>query len=46
VCEHLYAEDAQSLAQLGRALGVSRQRAGQILAGACDKLRAELSEVA
>jgi RNA polymerase sigma-32 factor len=46
ISEHLYAEDVQSLAHLGRELGVSRQRAGQILADARKKLRAELSCVA
>jgi RNA polymerase sigma-32 factor len=46
VSEHLYAEDGQSLACLGRALGVSRQRAGQILAGAREKLRTQLHCVA
>jgi RNA polymerase sigma-32 factor len=46
VCEHLYTEHAASLTELGRSLGMSRQRAGQILAGACEKLRTELSRVA
>lgn len=46
VCEHLCAEEGQSLAQLGRSLGVSRQRAGQILAGAREKLRVELACIA
>jgi RNA polymerase sigma-32 factor len=46
VCKHLVAAEGQSLAELGRTLGMSRQRAGQILAGACEKLRAELSCVA
>lgn len=46
VCDHLYREDAKSLAELGRMLGVSRQRAGQILEGARQKLRAELQQVA
>jgi RNA polymerase sigma-32 factor len=46
VCEHICAEDEHSLAHLGRTLGVSRQRAGQILRGAEEKLRAELSTVA
>lgn len=46
VCGHLYTDDGQSLAQLGRAIGVSRQRAGQILSGACKKLRVELACVA
>jgi RNA polymerase sigma-32 factor len=46
VCEHWYSDDTQSLAKLGRSFGVSRQRAGQILAGAREKLRAELSCVA
>ena len=46
VCEHLYTEDTRSLTDLGRALGVSRQRAGQIFAHACDKLRAQLVSVA
>jgi RNA polymerase sigma-32 factor len=44
--EHVYTDDGHSLAHLGRALGVSRQRAGQILAGAREKLRAELACVA
>jgi RNA polymerase sigma-32 factor len=42
VCEHLYREDTRSLTDLGRLLGVSRQRAGQIFAHACDKLRVQL----
>ena len=42
VCEHLYTEDTRSLTDLGRVLGVSRQRAGQIFAHACDKLRSQL----
>ena len=46
VREHLCAEDEHSLAHLGRTLGVSRQRVGQILRGAEEKLRAELSTVA
>jgi RNA polymerase sigma-32 factor len=46
VCEHWYGDDTQSLANVGRSFGVSRQRAGQILAGAREKLRAELSRVA
>jgi RNA polymerase sigma-32 factor len=46
VCEHLYTEDTRSLTDLGRVLGVSRQRAGQIFAHACDKLRAQLVSVA
>jgi RNA polymerase sigma-32 factor len=46
ICEHLFCEDARSLAQLARALGVSRQRAGQILAVAREKLRARLACVA
>jgi RNA polymerase sigma-32 factor len=46
VCEHVYTDDGHSLAHLGRRLGVSRQRAGQILAGAREKLRVELSCVA
>ncbi len=43
---HLYSEDSRSLAEIGRGLGVSRQRAGQILAGAREKLRARLARVA
>lgn len=46
VREQFFCEDGKSLADVGRALGVSRQRAGQILAGARDKLRARLSAVA
>ncbi len=46
VQEQFFCEDGKSLADVGRALGVSRQRAGQILAGARDKLRARLSAVA
>lgn len=46
VKEQFFEEDGKSLADLGRALGVSRQRAGQILAGARDKLRARLEAVA
>jgi RNA polymerase sigma-32 factor len=46
VREQFFEEDGKSLADLGRALGVSRQRAGQILAGARDKLRARLEAVA
>jgi len=42
VREQFFEEDGKSLADVGRALGVSRQRAGQILAGARDKLRARL----
>ena len=43
MCTQLGSEEEQSLSQLGRKLGVSRQRAGQILAGAREKLRSELS---
>jgi DNA-directed RNA polymerase sigma subunit (sigma70/sigma32) len=46
VREQFFEEDGKSLADLGRALGVSRQRAGQILAVARDKLRAQLVAVA
>jgi len=46
VHEQFFREDGKSLADVGRALGVSRQRAGQILAGARDKLRARLEAVA
>jgi len=46
VREQFFEDDGQSLADLGRSLGVSRQRAGQILAGARDKLRARLECVA
>jgi RNA polymerase sigma-32 factor len=46
VCEHLYTDETRSLTDLGRVLGVSRQRAGQIFASACDKLRARLASVA
>jgi RNA polymerase sigma-32 factor len=46
VREQFFEEDGKSLADLGRALGVSRQRAGQILAVARDKLRAQLIAVA
>jgi RNA polymerase sigma-32 factor len=42
VREQFFEEDGKSLSDLGRALGVSRQRAGQILAVARCKLRAEL----
>jgi RNA polymerase sigma-32 factor len=42
VCAQLGTEESPSLSQLGRSLGISRQRAGQILAGAREKLRAEL----
>jgi RNA polymerase sigma-32 factor len=43
VVTQLRADDEASLCQLGQKLGVSRQRAGQILAGARDKLRSEMS---
>lgn len=46
VREQFLEEEGMSLADLGRQLGVSRQRAGQILAGARDKLRARLEAVA
>jgi RNA polymerase sigma-32 factor len=46
VREQFFEDDGRSLADLGRALGVSRQRAGQILAAARGKLRAELTQVA
>ncbi len=46
VRDHLYSDDNRSLAEVGRGLGVSRQRAGQILAGARVKLRARLARVA
>lgn len=42
VSAQLRAEDDRSLSDIGRELGVSRQRAGQILAGAREKLRVEL----
>jgi RNA polymerase sigma-32 factor len=46
VREQFFEEDGKSLADVGRKLGVSRQRAGQILACARDKLRARLEAVA
>lgn len=47
VHEHyLMEEGARSLGQLGRELGVSRQRLGQVLSGAREKLKAELVHVA
>jgi RNA polymerase sigma-32 factor len=45
VREHLYAEEKRSLADVGRRLGISRQRAAQILEDARQKLRARLSGV-
>lgn len=46
VCEQYCEDDGLSLSDLGRELGVSRQRAGQILAVAREKLRVSLSQVA
>ncbi len=46
VCERLCEDDGKSLTDLGHELGVSRQRAGQILAGARAKLRGSLEQVA
>jgi len=46
VREQFFEDDGRSLADVGRSMGVSRQRAGQILAGARDKLRARLEAVA
>ncbi len=46
VREQFFEDQGKSLADLGRELGVSRQRAGQILAGAREKLRARLEAVA
>ncbi len=46
VCERLCEDDGKSLTELGHELGVSRQRAGQILAGAREKLRGCLEQVA
>ena len=46
VHEQFFEEDGKSLSDLGRDLGVSRQRAGQILAVARGKLRAGLVAVA
>lgn len=46
VCEQYCEDEGQTLSDLGRELGVSRQRAGQILAVAREKLRSSLSQVA
>lgn len=46
VNEQYLAEEGRSLAQLGQAFGVSRQRLGQVLSSARDKLKAELVNVA
>lgn len=46
VSERLCEDDGKSLTDLGHELGVSRQRAGQILASAREKLRGNLEQVA
>lgn len=46
VVSHQMAEDASSLSELARSLGVSRQRTGQIMANARAKLRGPLIQVA
>jgi RNA polymerase sigma factor (sigma-70 family) len=43
VRQHLYTDDKQTLAEVGRGLGISRQRAAQILEGARQKLRSNLA---
>ncbi len=46
LCERLTEEDGKSLSDMGRVFGVSRQRAGQILASAREKLRDSLQQAA
>ncbi len=46
VRQRLADDGTLSLTELGRELGVSRQRAGQILATACEKLRGSMGHVA
>jgi RNA polymerase sigma factor (sigma-70 family) len=44
--KQFFSEAGESLSSVGRELGVSRQRVGQILAGAREKLRGKLEAVA
>jgi len=46
LCERLSEDDGKSLSDMGKEFGVSRQRAGQILASAREKLRHSLQQVA
>jgi RNA polymerase sigma-32 factor len=46
ICEQYLSEDGRSLSQLGAEFGVSRQRLGQVLSHAREKLKVELVHVA